>query len=141
MTSDGAIDYTYPQVIQVGLKYQFTHDTILMADLDWEEWSQFGDTRVDINNNAVVAFDRNWDDTWHIGFAVAHRLSEGQRISAGISYDSSPVSDQYRTADLPADEQLRLAAAYFQEFSDKLSFALGGSFLWLGEGKMDQTVQ
>ena len=141
MTGDGAIDYTYPQVIQVGVKYQLTPDTILMADLDWEEWSKFGATRVDINNNAVETFDRNWDDTWHIGFAVMHRLSEGQRISAGIGYDSSPVSDQYRTADLPADEQVRLSAGYFNEFSENMSFALGGTFLWLGDGKMDQTVQ
>ena len=70
-----------------------------------------------------------------------HRLSEGQGISAGIGYDSSPVSDQYRTADLPADEQVRLSAGYFNEFSENMSFALGGTFLWLGDGKMDQTVQ
>jgi len=141
ITGDGAIDYTYPQVIQVGIKYKLTHDTVLLADFDWEEWSEFGATRIGVNNNAVSAFDRNWDDTWHIGVAVVHRLSEGQKISAGIGYDSSPVSDQYRTADLPADEQVRFSAGYNNEISEKISFSLGGTFLWLGEGKMDQVAQ
>ena len=141
MTGEGAIDYTYPQMIQVGFKYQLTPDTVLMADFDWEEWSEFGATRIGINNNTVGAFDRNWDDTWHIGVAAAHRLSEGQIISAGIGYDSSPVDDQYRTADLPADEQVRFSAAYGNQISEKLSFALGGTFLWLGDGKMDQVAQ
>jgi long-chain fatty acid transport protein len=141
MTGEGAIDYTYPQVIQVGIKYKLTQDTALLADFDWEEWSEFGATRIGINNNVVSAFDRNWDDTWHIGVAVVHNLSEGQSIAAGIGYDSSPVSDQYRTADLPADEQVRFSAAYSNEISEKISFALGGTFLWLGEGKMDQVAQ
>lgn len=141
MTGEGAIDYTYPQMIRVGVKYKLTRDTLLMADFDWEEWSEFGETRIGINNNVVGTFDRNWDDTWHIGVAVAHTLSERQKISVGVSYDSSPVSDQYRTADLPADEQVRLSASYGNEISEELSFALGGTFLWLGDGKMDQVAQ
>ena len=42
---------------------------------------------------------------------------------------------------LPADEQVRLSAAYAREFTDKLWGALGGTFLWLGDGKMDQVAQ
>ncbi len=137
------IDFTYPQVVQVGLKYKLTDDTLLMADFDWEEWSAFGDTRIGLNGTGSViqAFDRDWDDTWHLGFALAHRLSEGQAFTAGIGYDSSPVSDSKRTADLPVDEQLRFSAAYGKKFSEQLGFALGGTFLWLGEGKMDQVAQ
>ena len=138
------IDYTYPQMIRLGLKYQLSDVTMLMADFDWEEWSAFGDTRIGISGAdqpVIEAFDRGFDDTWHIGFAFAHILPEEQVLTAGIGYDSSPVSDSKRTADLALDEQLRLSLAYGKDFSDKLAFNLGGTFLWLGEGKMDQTVQ
>ena len=137
------IDFSYPQLIQVGVKYKLTDDTFLMADFDWEDWSAFGETGIGLSGDgsALQSFDRDWDDTFHFGVAVAHHLSEDQAVTAGIGYDTSPVSDSKRTADLPADEQLRLSAAYGKRLSDQLGFALGGTFLWLGEGKMDQTVQ
>jgi len=137
------IDYTYPQMVRVGLKYELTDSTLLMADFDWEEWSAFGDTRIGFSgdSSALQAFDRDWDDTWHLGFAIAHRLSEDQLLTAGVGYDSSPVSDSNRTADLPADEQFRLSTAYAHDINDKLGFSLGGTYFWMGEGKMDQTVQ
>ena len=62
-------------------------------------------------------------------------------ITCGIAYDSSPVIDSNRTADIPVDEQVRLSVAYGKEISDKLGFALDATFLWLGDGKMDQIAQ
>ena len=137
------VDFTYPQMVNVGLKYQIADDLILMADLDWEDWSAFGDTRIGLSGDAsaIQSFDRDWDDTWHVGFALAHKLDESQAITGGISYDSSPVSDSKRTADLPVDEQLRLSAGYGKEMTDRLSYALGGTFVWMGDGKMDQVAQ
>jgi long-chain fatty acid transport protein len=137
------IDFTYPQVIQIGVKYQLTDKTLLMADVDWEDWSAFGDTRLGLDGTGSViqTFDRNWDDTWHLGFALGHKLSESQAFTLGVGYDSSPVSDSKRTADLPADEQIRFSAAYGKKITEQLGLAFGGTFLWLGEGKMDQVAQ
>ena len=136
------VDFSYPQMIRVGFKYELNDTTLLMMDFDWEEWSAFGDTRLAIEGDTSLAvlqkFDRDWDDTWHVGFAMAHKLDKGHIVSWGIGYDSSPVSDSKRTADLPVDEQFRLSASYGGELSDKYDFALGTTFLWLGKGKMDQ---
>lgn len=138
------VDFSYPQMVQIGLKYELTDTTLLMVDLDWEEWSAFGDTRLGIEGvgggSTVTKFDRDWDDTWHVGLAMAHKLPDRQIFSWGISYDSSPVSDSNRTADLPVDEQVRLSLGYGKVISDKLDFALGTTFLWLGNGKIDQVA-
>ncbi len=139
---DVEVDFSYPQAINVGLRYQLNDTTMLMTDFNWQEWSAFGDTRLGVEgvggNSKVTTFDRDWDDTWHVGFAFAHKLNETDIITGGIAYDSSPVSDSKRTADIPVDEQFRLSAAYGREISEKFDFALGTTFLWLGEGKMDQ---
>lgn len=141
---DVEVDFSYPQAIDVGLRYQLNDTIMLMTDFNWQEWSAFGDTRLGIEgvggNSIVTTFDREWDDTWHVGFAIAHKLNETDMITGGVAYDSSAVSDSKRTADIPVDEQFRLSAAYGKVVSDKYDFALGTTFLWLGEGKMDQTV-
>ncbi len=138
------VDFSYPQMINVGFKYELNDSTLLMMDFDWEEWSAFGDTGVeitgDINSPILTTFDRDWDDTWHVGLAMAHKLTENRIVTWGVAYDSSPVSDSKRTADIPVDEQFRLSAAYGQEVSEQFDFALGTTFLWLGEGKMDQVA-
>jgi long-chain fatty acid transport protein len=141
--NNAKVDFTYPQMIKVGAKYQIADDLMLMADLDWEDWSEFGDTRIGLSGNgsAIQTFDRDWDDTWHVGLALAKKLSNSKVLTAGISYDSSPVSDSKRTADLAVDEQFRLSAAYGGEINEAFDFALGGTYVWLGEGKMDQVAQ
>ncbi len=141
---DVEVDFSYPQAIDIGMRYELNDSIMLMADFNWQEWSAFGDTRVGIEgiggDSKVTTFDRDWDDTWHVGFAIAHKLSEKGIITGGIAYDSSPVSDSKRTADIPVDEQLRLSAAYGKTVSEKFDFALGTTFLWLGKGKMDQVA-
>ena len=141
---DVEVDFNYPQAIEVGLRYELNDKTMLMTSFNWQEWSAFGDTRLSIEgvggNSKVATFDRDWDDTWGAGFAIAHKLDGTGIISGGIAYDSSAVSDSKRTADIPVDEQLRLSAAYGKTVSEKIDYALGTTFLWMGDGKMDQTV-
>ena len=141
---DVEVDFNYPQAIEVGLRYELNDKTMLMTSFNWQEWSAFGDTRLSIEgvggNSKVATFDRDWDDTWGAGFAIAHKLDGTGIVSCGIAYDSSAVSDSKRTADIPVDEQLRLSAAYGKTVSEKIDYALGTTFLWMGDGKMDQTV-
>jgi long-subunit fatty acid transport protein len=54
----------------------------------------------------VTGFDRDWKDTWHVGGAFKYLLGENHLMAMGVSYDSSPVTNKDRTADLPLDEQV-----------------------------------
>jgi long-chain fatty acid transport protein len=136
------VDFDFPQVIQLGLKYKLTENLLLLADFDWEDWSAFGETGVQIQGGPapiVTSFDRKWKDTYHVGLGLIHK--DGPHVvSGGIGYDSSPVDDEDRTVDLPADEQFRIGFAYGNEWKGNLNYALGASYVWLGDGKIDQVA-
>jgi long-chain fatty acid transport protein len=139
---EAKIDFDFPQMISLGVKFKLTEKLQLLADFDWEDWSAFSQTGVEIKGGPVpiiTSFDREWKDTYHVGFGLIHQ--DGARvISGGIGYDSSPVDDEDRTADLPVDEQFRIGFAYGNEWKEGWKYALGASYLWLGDGKIDQVA-
>ncbi|MGB6279131.1 MAG: outer membrane protein transport protein [Syntrophobacteria bacterium] len=140
------VDFDLPEAFTFGLRYRVTEKLTLLADSNYQRWSQFSQTNVRINTGPagetiLTSFDRDWKDTWHVGGALKYHLGENHLVGMGISYDSSPVSNHDRTADLPLDEQFRVAAAYGKNNPIGLSYDFSASWVYLGEGKMDQTAQ
>lgn len=105
------IDWVNPQVLEFGLKYKLDDEYTLATNLNWEDWSEFSNNEIIVTNGVATTIDRNFKDTWHIGFAVIKEM-EDSTMSVGFAYDSSPVDDDDRTFDLPFDETMKLSAAY-----------------------------
>jgi len=138
------LSWDNPQVLKIGLRYSLSEDTTLFFSVDWEDWSVFSENQLAFVGgplSPVATLDRDWDDTWHAGVALARRLGDNRGYSLGVSYDSSPVDDDDRTIDLPADEQFKVSAAYAWKGKKKLDFAIGATLLYAGSGKVDQTAQ
>ena len=138
------VDFDYAQVFQAGLRYDITPNLHLFTDFDYETWSDFSDTRIGVSGGGLLAivqtFDRDFKDTWHIGAGLAYQ--KGKNIYAcGTSYDSSPVNDSKRTADLPLDEQIKFSLAYARFHTEKIGFGFGFTYVYMGDGKIDQVAQ
>ena len=99
------IEFDYPQVIRLGLKYDAADNLTLFADFDWEDWSQFSENTLSVDGTGpitiVETIERNWKDTYHVGLGMFYELAENHHLSAGVAYDTSPVDDKDRTIDLP----------------------------------------
>jgi long-chain fatty acid transport protein len=137
--------FDLPQALTMGLKYQYTPDTSLMFKLAWEDFSAFSENGIQVSGSAPITvndtLDRNWKDVWGLGVAAVHHSGNGT-YTVGVSYDSSPVDDDDRTFDLPADEQLTLGLGYSWDNPDKdLTYSISSSLKWLGDNKIDQTAQ
>ena len=131
----------YAEVYNLGFKYEYRDDLTLFFSVNYETWSDFSANRINIQGLAVTAtIDRNWDDTWGIGFGFARKLSNDRWFTFGVAYDSSVVDDKDRTADLPFDEQFKFALGWAKE-TRKGKWSLGFTYIDLGDGKMDQTTQ
>lgn len=136
------ISWTNPQWLDVGLRYRLSDDTMLFLNGGWQEWSKFSDNKFTVANGRTAVIDRNWDDTWYAGVAVGHKLSSTSVVSAGISYDSSPVEDEHRTLDFPLDRLWKLSASYaWDDPGRKLDYAVGATLYLIGDAAIDQTSQ
>jgi long-chain fatty acid transport protein len=138
------VDFDFPQLISLGLAYDATENLRLIFDADWEEWSQFSNNYITINsstNEMNTGINRDWDDTWHVGAGMLYKLNQNSGITAGLAYDSSAVEDNKRTFDIPVDEQVKLGMSYNWNFEERLTYGVGLSYVWLGNGKIDQVTQ
>ena len=136
------VDFNYAQAFTLGLAYKATDRVTLLMDLNFEDWSAFSDNFMSIQGGAITTtIERNWEDTWHVGAALAYQVSDEWFFTTGLAYDSSPVSDADRTADLAVDEQVKFGMSYGKKGKGNLDYAVGFSYIWLGTGKIDQVAQ
>ena len=138
------IDWDNPQTIKAGLSYEISPGKRLLFSAGWEDWSVFSENQLAITGGALNpagVLERNFKDTWNAGVAFASVSNKGDGYGVGFSYDSSPVRNKDRTIDLPFDETYKLSAAYSWHLGGELSFAVGGTLIYFGEGRVDQTAQ
>jgi len=138
------IDWTNPQLLEIGLRYKLDDEYTLFMNADWEDWSEFSKNRLAFSGgslNPVLPLDRNFKDTWKLGVAVATKMGDGRIFTVGASYDSSPVDDADRTIDLPFDEVMKLSASYSFKGKKNLDYSIGGTLMYLGKGKIDSVDQ
>jgi len=139
---DLKIEWDYPQTLEMGIQHSMSDANTLFVNLGWQDWSTFSENKLSVKNTGISAVtDRNWDDTWHAGIAYAQKLDGGKRYTLGLSYESSPVEDKYRTFDFPVDEMWKLAAGYSWQGGGKSDYAIGATLTRVGDSAIDQTAQ
>ena len=140
---DIEIEFDLPQTFEVGFKYDVNDDLTLMADTNWQDWSEFSDNKIDIQNTIVTNIDRDWKDTWHLGLGMRYNIGENHRMMLGASYDSSVVTDKNRTIDLPMDEQLQVSFGLGtrEGLNARLKYGFAATVMYMGDAEVDQTAQ
>ena len=133
-----------PQLIEIGLSYQVNEKLIIFTQANWEDWSAFSENTFQISGSGVgttvTDLDRDFRDTYRFGVGMSYRTGKDMYLF-GTSYDSSPVSNSNRTFDLPVDEQFRIATAFIHAPEEAFSYGISLSWVYFGEGKVDQTSQ
>jgi long-chain fatty acid transport protein len=146
VSPEGDIDVGWdnPQWLEIGFRHRVSDEWIFFANADWQDWSAFSENvlAVSVGPGGVAAgtLERNWKDTWHIGFAAARKTGDNI-ASFGVSYDSSAVDDADRTFDLPVDETFKLSGSWSRIHGPKLAYAFGMTVAWAGDGKISQLSQ
>jgi len=133
LQANSSLEIVFPQMVVVNFYHEFNDQFAILATADWEDWSEFEDIPLSISSGGGAAIPRNWKDTYKLAGGIHYRPSKPWLLRTGFAYDSSPVDSKDRTADMPADRQLRYAVGAQYQWSERLG--LGGSFTYLDAGK------
>jgi len=130
------IGLTFPQVVRAGAYHELNDQWALLASVGWEDWSEFDSLLVSTQAGSAN-IPTKWRDTYHFGCGVHYRPVEEWLLQAGITYDTSPVSDGNRSAYLPMDRQIRYAIGAQYQWSEAMSFGGAFEYIDLGDAKID----
>jgi long-chain fatty acid transport protein len=133
------VEFTMPQAVMLSGFHELNDRWAVLGNLGWQDWSEFGKVGVTVTSEDIssLTVDRKYKDTWHVAVGGQYRVANPWLLTAGVAYDSSMVDDDDRTPDLPLGESWRFGAGARYDWSQKLAFGLGYTFLWSGDLDMD----
>jgi len=136
------LDVTIPQEVMLSAYHELSDDVALMANFNWQDWSQFGDLSVSLDTEPARAraVDANFDDTYQAAVGAHVRLAEPTLLQVGFAYDTSPVDEGNRSVALPVDRQLRFALGVQYEVNQDYSIGAAYEFVSLGGADVDQSA-
>ena len=137
------LDMTVPQTVTLSLFQQLDRQWALLASVNWQDWSEFGQVGVQVdttaNNAQSTTIDANYKDTWHLSLGAQYQATQQLLWNVGVAYDSSAVSDSNRTVTVPMAESWRLATGATYALNKDTDINVSWAMVWLGDMPVDQT--
>ena len=137
------LDMTVPQTVTLSLFQQLDRQWALLASVNWQDWSEFGQVGVQVdttaNNAQSTTIDANYKDTWHLSLGAQYQATQQLLWNVGVAYDSSAVSDSNRTVTVPMAESWRLATGATYALNKDTDINVSWALVWLGDMPVDQS--
>jgi len=122
-----------PSSFTFGISHQMNQQWRLMAKLEYDKWSEFG--QLAVNGNSI---DLKMDDIYDIGVAL-EQSTPGRTMYYGVSYAESIYSDENRIISIPADESLKFGIGAEWALGNERFFGLAYELALQGDARINQT--
>jgi long-chain fatty acid transport protein len=132
LTAGTDTEITLARFIKLSGYHELNDQWALLGTIGWEDWSSFKDVNISTDSGSAD-IPRDWHDTWKFAAGVHYRPVKKWLLQLGMSYDTSPVDKEDRTADMPIDRQIRYATGIQYKWSERLS--TGAQFVYADYGK------
>jgi long-chain fatty acid transport protein len=135
LSTSSELEFTFPQLVRVGAYHELNDQWALLGTVGWEDWSSFDSFEISTDQGGD-SIETDWKDTYHFSGGVHYRPTEDWLLQAGITYDTSPVSDGNRTAELAIDRQIRYAVGAQHQLTENLNIGGAFEFIDMGDAKI-----
>jgi len=135
------MEWTIPQAVNASVYQQLTDSMAIMANVVWQDWSQFGKIGVDLSSDSIdggKTIDAGFKDTWHGALGLHYQINEPWLWQVGFAYDSSPLEKKHRSLILPLDRQYRYATGVEYAMNKDVTLGLDYTFIDAGKSAIDQ---
>jgi long-chain fatty acid transport protein len=134
-------EVTLPDVVTLSAVHQLTPRWELLADVAWTNWSKFERLEVVSRSTGTVlsSSPQNWHDTWRVALGVTYKAGDRVKLRAGTAYDETPVPDRFRSARIPDESRVWLAAGLQYRVMASGTVDIGYAHLFVQDPSINRT--
>ena len=137
------IGMSVPQTATLSLYQQLDPQWALLATVNWQDWSSFGQISVEVDTNAAGAqsttADANFKDTYQLALGAQYQATQKLLWNVGVAYDTSAVSDANRSLVMPVGATWRLGTGATYALDKSTYLNLSWDVVWMGDLPVDQS--
>jgi long-chain fatty acid transport protein len=130
-----------PDTLSLGVYHQLSPRVAVMGDVTWTQWSRFKEIRIKFDN--PVQPDKvqpeNWNDTYRLGVGVNYAVDDKLTLRTGLTYDPSPVPENYNSPRLPGGDRTILGIGASYKTSDSLSVDVGYIHVFANDSSINES--
>jgi long-chain fatty acid transport protein len=136
---------TTPDSASASLFQQVNPQWDVMVDLTWTDWSKFQDLTVIRTSGALVgrtliSVPENWDNTIRASLGASYRYNDALKLRAGLAYDQSPVSLEFRTPRTPNTDRTWLSIGANYRFTPTSSIDAAYTHIFVNNASLNKTT-
>ncbi|OUL19295.1 outer membrane protein transport protein [Nostoc sp. 106C] len=130
-----------PDTLSLAIYQELSPQVSVVGDVTWTQWSRFQELRVKFDNPAQAdsVQPENWNDTYRVGVGVNYAVNDKLTLRTGVTYDPSPISDQYNTPRLPGGDRTLIGFGASYKPSKSFNVDIGYSHVFSDDSLINQS--
>ena len=137
------LDSQVPQTATLSLYQQLNAQWALLASVNWQDWSRFGEIGVELDTQLAGAqsasVDARFKDTYQLAVGSQYQVNPQLLWNLGLAYDTAAVSDANRGVILPTGSTWRLGTGATYSLDQNTDVNLSWDLIWMGDMPVEQS--
>ena len=137
-SSGASANLNLPDQLALGMTHQCTDRLSMSAQATWFGWNNFEKIQA-IRDVGTIAstVTQNYQTTWAFAVGGEYMLNDAWTLRAGIQYDETPTTDEYRTSRTPDGDRTWVSTGATWGLTDKIDLDLAATYIHISEETID----
>lgn len=146
---------TMPQVVTASLRQGITDRLAFLATVEWTNWAKLDKLDIQCTSASNVvnllgcsgpgalqsSLPLNWHDGWFVSAGAEYMFNPSLLLRTGVAWEKSPIQNpSERTPRAPDADRIWLSAGGTYKWSERISFDLAYSHIFVEDSQIDRTT-
>lgn len=138
-TVPGSLPLTLPATAEVATYHQLTDKFAIHTSFNWTDWSSFEKLEANLGSfGKDVVKEEKWEDNYRFAIGTTYKYNSKWLVRSGVAYDTSAVSDKYRSATIPETDRIWLSLGAGYQWSEQLNLDAGFTYIFAKDASIDE---